>query len=326
MRELSATRRAGRRKYRLFGLTLATDFRFASRLTAGEGREDLRFSVVDGASAPTEIGELLYESPFVDEGGESLCRLYRAEPGELLSFGGLEFQLDDAEIDCRLHHPESRHLVEIRLLGPVLAYWLERLGVCALHASAVVVGGRAVVFLAGNQGGKSGLAAALMSAGAPLLSDDVLPVEAGEEGFSARPGYPQMRMWPDMLESFVADWRALERVHPELDKRRLPVGSGGFGTFHDTSVPPAVIYLPERRPAGTEAVRILPLSAREALIELVRRSFSPFIVEAAGLQPARLELLGRLASRLPVKRLVYPSGVEMLPRVRATLLADLRRL
>jgi hypothetical protein len=38
-------------------------------------------------------------------------------------------------------------------------------------------------------------------------------------------------------------------------------------------------------------------------------------MEAAGLQPARLDRLARLVQSVPVRRLVYPSGFERLEEV-----------
>jgi len=59
------------------------------------------------------------------------------------------------------------------------------------------------------------------------------------------------------------------------------------------------------------------------VIELVRHSFSPLLVEAAGLQPGRFDLFARLARQVPVRRLSYPTGFDRLPGVAEALLRDL---
>jgi len=218
-------------------------------------------------------------------------------------------------------------LVEIRLLGPVLSYWMERLGLLALHASAVGIGQRAIGFLASHGGGKSGLAAGLMRYGHPLLTDDILPVEERDGTFFGRPGYPQMRMWPDAAAHFLGDWEELPLVLPEIAKRRVPVGpalEGGFGSFHPDSLPITALYVPERRQDGPIEIREVLRS--EGLLELVRHSFSPRLVEAAGLQPRRFDLFARLVQRVPIRRLVYPSGFHRLPEVAEAVLRDLDRL
>lgn len=314
-------------KHRLFGLTLASDFAFESRLTSGRGPVDLTFSASSSAPVGEQPGRPLFSSPFKDEAGQRLARLYELGDGELLRFGrALDFYFAEGGVHCHLQDPEDRRFVEIRLLGAVLAYWLERRSICALHASAVVVDGQAVAFVASNHGGKSGLAAAMMRLGKPLLTDDLLPIEERQERFLARAGYPQMRLRPDAAEHFLSD--GLRRVPRRLGKLWVPVGPDRLGAFHAEAAPAGCLYLPERLPpgSGTGEIRIAPLSRREAVIELVRRSFSPFLVEAVGLQPERLGRLGRLVGQVPVRRLLYPSGLGELPRVCQALLADLEAL
>jgi hypothetical protein len=307
--------------YRVFDVTLASDFLFRYQLAERDRNAELSFtlspcSVVPG---PWTNESLIYRSPHLDREGQSLSSLHRLGSWEVLCFPQIgDFYLQADRIVGHLEGPESAGLFELRFLGPVLSYWLERRGIPALHASAVEVEGRAVAFLSRHGGGKTGLAAAMMRAGHSLLTDDVLPVEETAGTFHARPGYPQMRMWPDEAAHFIERSEELPIVLPGLAKRRVPVGTDGFGSFLDTPLPLAGLYIAERRPEGP--VEILDLSPRDALIELVRHSFSPHLVEAAGLQPSRFDLFARLVRAVPVRRLVYPSGFERLPEVVEALL------
>ncbi|HEV7784504.1 MAG TPA: hypothetical protein VGQ28_04150, partial [Thermoanaerobaculia bacterium] len=131
--------------------------------------------------------------------------------------------------------------------------------------------------------------------------------------------YPLMRMWPDTAEHFLGCFTDLPLVQKDSEKRNVAVGKGGFGTFHDASSPLACIYLATRE-EGADVVEIQPVSRGEALIELIRHSFSPRLVEAVGLQPARLDRLARLVRSVPVRRLVYPSGFERLEEVASHIL------
>jgi hypothetical protein len=223
--------------------------------------------------------------------------------------GQADFWLADRRIEARLLDPASGADLEMRLLGPVLAYWLERAGIPVLHAAAVEMGGRAVGFLAGSRGGKSSLAAALVEAGRPLVTDDLLPVEQRPGDLYALPGYPQMRLWPEAARRFAgAEADELPRVHPQLDKRRLPVAR-----FHGEPLPLGRLYLPERRP-GTE-IAIRPVSPRDALIELLARSFIPQLAASGGREGERFDRMARLAERVPVYRLIYPEGLDRLADV-----------
>lgn len=318
------------RRVSIFGLVLATDFPLANRLEDAAGPPDLRFTCASEAPLPVSWQRLtpIFESPLRAADGSSVTTLFRLEDCEVLRFRrSVDFYLWPERIVAHLIDPAHAHEVEIRLLGTALSYWLERRGIAALHAAAVDVEGRAVAFLSGNRGGKTSLAATLMQAGHALITDDLLAVERLGDGFLARPGYPQMRMWPEEAAHFTGGYVDLATVHPELTKRRVPVGAGGFGSFCDASRPLERIYLPRRRPPaeGRSEVEITPRSPRDAVIDLVRHSFSPFVVEATGLQDGRLTFFSRLVERVPVCALDYPAGYDRLPRVARGVLRDLGR-
>jgi len=313
--------------YSLYGMNIASDFPFANRLARGIGEPDLTFRVMDEPPVTgwEDDAPVFASSPETDGAEESLIRVYRSDGCHVLSMTDVaDYYLWPDRIACHLRDPACEHLVEIHLLGIALSLWLELKGTPALHASAVVVEGRAVGFLATNKGGKSSLSAALMQVGHPLLTDDILPVELEGGAFKGRPGYPQMRMWPDQALHFLDRYEDLETVHPAYSKRRAPVGEDGLGTFCDEPRPLGCLYLPERRdPAawgtGIEFRRVPPV---EALMTLIGQSFVPNTAEALGLGRQRLDLFAALVSQIPVRRVVYPEGYRYLPRVREAILED----
>ncbi len=318
------------RTWRLFDLSLASDFPFASALAApgakalapgsDRGRPDLTFSHTGGSPAAGDLAGRapLYTTPFRGRDGSPYCRLYRTPAGAALRFAGTDFHLGAREIRARGTAPAAE--VEEQLLGPVLAFWLEQRGIVALHASAVALDGAAVAFLAPSGAGKSSLAAALVATGGELVTDDVLAVDERGGRPHARAGYPQLRLAP----SAAARWAGGRVAAPRRDgdKCRVPVGDGGWGAFCGAPVPLARLVLP-RRGGPAAAVELAPLGRCEALIELVRHSYTPRLTEAAGLQPARLARLARLVAQVPARLLVYPSGYDRLPEVVAALRREL---
>lgn len=302
---------------RIFGLTVAGNFPFTLPLPPGHGPADLSLTV---SLSPLPTRERLtsppiYASALRDKSGESLALLYRDASGEeVLRFADAgDFHLRPDGIDYV--QTGENGLAELRFLGPVLSYWFELRGLPTLHASAVSVNGQAAAFATHHGGGKSGLAAAMIQAGGSLLTDDLLVLAEREDRWEALPAYPEMRMWPDEAAHFAAPPEGLPLVQTDSEKRRVAIGDGGFGSFQDVSAPLSCIYLASRRKETGGAIEIQPVARSEALIELVRHSFSPRLVEAAGLQPARLDRLARLVRSVPVRRLVYPSGFERLPEV-----------
>jgi hypothetical protein len=76
-----------------------------------------------------------------------------------------------------------------------------------LHASAVGIGGRCIVFPGGKGSGKSTLAAALASAGAHFVTDDYAPLEQGS-----------WRIWPVPYAPGIkrGSRQSLRRYYPEI--------------------------------------------------------------------------------------------------------------
>jgi hypothetical protein len=336
------------RTYRLYGLTLVSNYSFATHLAPGIEPPDLTFTCV--SSIPQfgnwERAELVYASlPYRVANGESKVLVYRSDDCLIVRFTGIaDFYLWADQILCHLRTFEYRRLlsrcsdeeaernhhmlVEIYLLGYVLACWFEWRGTPAIHASAAVVGGRAAAFLSNGGGGKSSSAVMLMQAGYPLLTDDILLIEYSGGAYLGRPGYPQMRMWPEQAQYFLGHYEDFDIVHPSVSKRRVPVEESGLGGFCGEPQSLACLYLPERRNPvdwGTR-VEIEPVSRRESVMALLGHSFVPYVVEALGLHAHRLAFFAQLALQVPVRRIIYPNGLDHLPRVRRAILEDLAEL
>ncbi len=302
-------------RYRLFGLTVTCNFYWTTSLPVSKQPVDLILSLLGHPFIEDTVSPPLYVSALRDRDGASLGSLYRELQGEILRFSRAgDFRIRPERIDGYVPDQE-RALSELRLLGPVMSYWFELRGLPTLHASAVAMNSHAIAFVSRHGGGKSGIAGAMVQAGLPLLTDDLLVLEEQKDRWEARPAYPEMRMWPDEASHFVGPPESLPLVQSDSEKRRVAIGNGGFGSFQDVSAPLSCIYLASRRKETDGAIEIQPVSRSEALIELVRHSFSPHLVEAAGLQPARLDRLAGLVRNVPVRRLIYPSGFERLPEV-----------
>jgi hypothetical protein len=112
-----------------------TDFSFVSRLVPGAPREENHAQT--GASADVSF-TCQSELPLVTD-------LEKAGSLEVFPFPGMaDFYCFKDRIICHLLDPACSELIEIFFLGEVLSFWLERQGVPALHASAVVAGEQAV--------------------------------------------------------------------------------------------------------------------------------------------------------------------------------------
>lgn len=107
-------------------------------------------------------------------------------------------------------------------------------GVLVLHAAAVEVDGRAVVFGAPSRHGKTTLAAAFVRRGYRLLTEDLCAVEVDDAGPRVRPGPAMLRVRVDVADAMVSDHvelldRDADRAHLRLrepgDGRSVPLGA-----------------------------------------------------------------------------------------------------
>ena len=122
-----------------------------------------------------------------------------------------------------------------------------------------------------------------------------------------------MRMWPGHAHHFVGNPQALRRANPHTEKRRVPIGPGGLGSFCDDVRPLQALYLLER--TDDAPIQVESVASTDTLQDVLRHSFLPRLVEATGWQAHRLSTLSQLVEQIPVRRLTYPEGVEHLPHV-----------
>ena len=216
--------------YRLFGVTMASDYLFATPLPRVSGIPDVSFTCRQTRPHLVEgVKKLVYASESTTDDGESWFSIHTMDDGHVFHYGKtVDFYLSSDTIIAHLLDPAYRYMVEILLLGEIFSLWLELQGIPTIHASAAVVDNDAIAFLSTSKGGKSGLAAAFAQQGHQILTDDVLPVEDRHDRFLARPGYPAMRMWPDQAGHFLGEYENLEIVHPELFKAPHSGWSRGF--------------------------------------------------------------------------------------------------
>lgn len=316
-----------RKDYSIFDLNLSSSIPLSIDAASNVESIDLELDLIIRDNFLDHELVLIYESPYRDINKQSFFRLYKRRGHFVLRvFSALEYEYAGSKIICTAQDATDPR-IEAGLLGAVLAFWLEMHQVIALHASAVTVDNRSLIFLADSLGGKSSLAASFLQAGYTFLSDDIVPIEKGEHGFLSRPGYPIIKLWPAEANHFFGNLPSPQKELPESEKLKIAIGPTGFGQFASSKTSIHCLYLPQRyEMAGNSSpIQIIPISPRDAVIELLRHSFASRMAEAAGFAAARLAAISEIARTIPLKRLIYPSGYHYLPQVRDALLADLSR-
>jgi hypothetical protein len=190
-------------------------------------------------------------------------------------------------------------------VGPVMGFLLRHRNVTCLHASAVELHDRAVLF-SGNAGyGKSTTAAALALRGVPVLGEDIVPLRLEESRYWAIPGYPRVCLWPDAVAKLFGDGDALPRLSPAWDKRYLQL-DGVRAKFAAERKPLGIIYLFGGRSNESRAPFIETLPPREAVLGLVQNTYMNWLIDRQR-RAAEFDELCKIVLQVPVRRVVAHS-------------------
>lgn len=344
-------------RYHLYGLELETDFTFSwpvppSLLPPGAlappGSPTPR-GFPASPEAPGSVAPVIHFRCSPDPPGDHLAARGQEPPApgkvtfiagdrsrqipDVLRFGGAaDHYVWDHEIHCHLPDPSLAYLVEIQLLGTVLALWLHRRGVPILHAAAVGMGESAAAFAGVKGAGKSTLAAAAVAGGHALLADDLLALNLSQEDrhtptvAQGNSGIPLLRLTPEQSRKLGIPIGS-SLVHPAFPKRKLVVG-GDWGRFHHGTLPVRCIYIPNpRRPEDGPGLGVSfeALPHRHVLPLLTGHSYLGPDLEAWGMSKSAFPLWATFLTRHRVQafRLNYPLGFRHLPAVVAAVEAHL---
>lgn len=195
--------------------------------------------------------------------------------------------------------------------GPVAAVRLRQQGYLVLHGSAVAIHGAAVVFAGASGWGKSTLAAALERRGHPLLADDFAAIRLGRRGPTLRPTVSMLKLWPDSARALGLDTTTLPRLHPSVEKRRVPARRA-TRLARTVTLHRVVILAPGATPGVTR------LDTQQALVELLRHSYGARTL--AALHPAdHFARCAALVRAIPVLRLGTSAALDALDAFAAQL-------
>jgi hypothetical protein len=206
----------------------------------------------------------------------------------------------------------SSGLLRLPLLGPVMALLMHQRERLVLHASAVRVGGRLIVFAGDKGAGKSTTTAAAVERGHALFTDDLLPVTIAPDGRAmAYPGFPSLKLVTDCASLFSLE-RASELAAPVdgFPKRIRRLNQ----PFMSAPASPARIYILKR----SDGARTAELSQADALCAVMRFAYVPLFQSKPWTPPEtrrHFSQCAALAAGTRVARLETPSDLSRLNEI-----------
>lgn len=209
--------------YHVFGLRIASALPLRNLVTlldSSGADPDVTIQIAAADDIPEREGRPQFD---VDDNGVTLTMhgtaRYRVEAGR--------------RVTVTPHRTASERNVVLYLLGSVVGILCHQRRLIPLHASAILVNGRAIAFCGHSGIGKSTLVSHLAARGHAMLCDDVCVVKFDDSGRPhAFPGLPTARLWRDAAEHLGHDCAELDLVIDGRDKyhtpRNIMVAEGPF--------------------------------------------------------------------------------------------------
>lgn len=204
--------------------------------------------------------------------------------------------------------------IPIFILGTVFGILLHQREQIVLHASAVRVNGRAVLFCGSSGAGKSTLAAALAQRGYPLVTDDVCTLTADNPGGPlVHPDGRQLKLWAQAIQRLDLAQSRGERVRKSLEKYYVEPSEA----FTEPLALGAVYALREARPPhkpGIERPNVV-----DAALLLRRNTYRPLLVRRMNQKANYFRAATTIANVAGIFYLTRPLDFAKMPDVIASL-------
>lgn len=204
------------------------------------------------------------------------------------------------------------------LAGPVSRFLLRLRGITCLHASAVLLGCKAVV-LAGNFGaGKSTTAAALGKRHFKILAEDIVAISESHEPPYVQPGYPRVNLRSQSATALFSS--PLSEFAPILEKYSLDLRKG-TDLFHSDPAELAVVYILGDRVDDSHAPFVQEIPPQQALWQLTANSLGTYLLNETMLA-REFEAFAQLVRRVPVRRLVPHADIAQIDDLCSVVIDD----
>lgn len=323
-------------RYRIYGLHLITD----SAIPGLRDLTDASFPasadihvefgppppwVLDATRMPAETLRSLPACEETRDPAVTLSALGSGQFFQLYYSDGCRFVIDAATARVWGGAGPSQDMNDLApyFLGPIMGYVLRHRGVTALHASAFTVDDKAVVLTGEAGAGKSTTVAALALRGTPVLCEDIAAVAENSDGFSIHSGYSRVCLWPESVAMLAGRPDALPRIAKNWEKCYLAL-DGTSASLDTQTRPLGAVYILAPRGRGN-APRVEEVSSRDALLELVQNTYMNWLLDR-GQRAQEFELLSRLISHIPVRRIVPHADPAAIGALCELILADSQRL
>jgi hypothetical protein len=249
------------------------------------------------------LGEMHGElCSYVEEPGGRSVAMSRLPNGRLLSCSRTgHYLLEPQRMRITTDSRAPDHEIETRVVVAAACSLLALAGDLVIHAAAVDAGG-AVLFSAASGTGKSTLVDALGTAGHPVISEDGVAIEIGDEGpFRAHPGARGIRLKRTQDRAAISPDPGPREAGP-VEMRAIVVLMQRGSSFEIAPLAPAaaVAHLtPQLLHGGAPEDLAGPFAAMARIVSVIPAFGLSMPDDLGALPTAARRLMAELDSRLP---------------------------
>ncbi|MBN1143545.1 MAG: hypothetical protein JXA72_03955 [Bacteroidales bacterium] len=276
--------------YRAYGLHIASQIRVTGFEPALADEPDV---VIRVGEVPENLENAINQTRFYQSNAHEFL-LTTAKVGNLYIANGKEIVVQSAV------NPSDNNL-SAYIVGMAFGAIMHQRRLLPLHASTVIYKDKCLMFAGRSGAGKSTIAAALISAGAKLVADDVSVVEFTSEKPAIRPAFPTLKIWADSLQHVGIEATGLTPVQNEELKYYLPIVNY---SNQPAAIHQVFILLPQNKP-GIEIKRLTGVDKFQAL---KKYTYLFRGIPHTGLEQNHFVLVNQLAQKVPVHLLMRPVG------------------
>ena len=285
--------------FNVSGLVVASEIDLPWRVAEASSAPDV---TIRNADTPTELPDAVEAGPTWRIAGDRFLIRVPGVARFLLTQGReITFEVEEGA------PPED---VAVFIIGTVFGILLHQRQQIVLHASAVKVGDKAVLFCGASGAGKSTMAAALNQKGYPLLTDDVCAINIDANGaLVAHSDGRQLKLWEHSIKGLDLAERKAGAVRQRLEKFYVEPNEPT-----SESLPLGAVYvLREERPplkAGIEQPNVV-----DAALFVRRNAYRPRLVAAMAQKDRYFRSAAAIAAGPGVFLLTRPLEFKALPGV-----------
>lgn len=284
--------------YRAYGLCIHSAFELAG-LPRGEDVADI----------------VIHDSPIAERIERGDYDIDKNVAGRI--YDELLFLVENGEdVFIELKKDISKDLLRSYLLGVLMATLLRQRGLLVLHACAVERDGTAICFVGESGWGKSTIAEYFCQRGFRLMTDDVLAIRTEDDAPTAIPSYPQVRLREESARSLRENDPQLQLIEAQTTK-----WVHAAHEFQSSSMPLSRIYM--LKPSYSDRTEIAPLSARTALMMLVRHTRATNLIKDPRYLDDHMKQCQRLIEEIPVVSLERQRRMDRLEEIYNVVAQDL---